>query len=342
MRIGAASARDRPQAGAGVAVLPVLGTISHRMGMFSASSGGTSTEALTREFRSLLADSSVSAIVLDVDSPGGSADGIDELATEIFKARGKKPITAVANTLMASAAYWLAASADEIVVSPSAEVGSIGVLAAHEDRSALMEKLGVKVSLVSAGKYKTEGNPFEPLSDEARANIQKRVDEAYGRFVRAVARGRSVPVDTVRNGFGEGRVVSAREAVRLGMADRVATIDEVIATMPTTSASSAASTNARLGAVSYEEHGQLVATDLALFVERTRDRIAYRRADPAGVDRPLLSEVQRRRLATLRDELTTLLAELDPPGGTPALSQTELFRLRARIHDMNLVLADAG
>ena len=136
---------------------------------------------------------------------------------------------AVANHLAASAAYWIATAADELVVSPSAEVGSIGVFAAHEDMSAALEKEGVKVSLISEGKYKTEANPYEPLSEEARAAVQSRVSEYYDAFVKAVARNRGVKAADVRGGFGEGRTVGARQAVQLGMADRVATLDETIA-----------------------------------------------------------------------------------------------------------------
>ena len=154
--------------------------------------------------------------------------GVEELSAEIFQARGQKPITAVANSLAASAAYWIATAADELVVTPSGEVGSIGVFAAHEDVSGMLEQAGVKVNLVSAGRYKTEGNPFEPLTEEARASIQGRVDEYYEQFVSAVARNRGVKRSEVRNGFGEGRVVGAKQAVSLGMADRVGTLDETI------------------------------------------------------------------------------------------------------------------
>ena len=228
-----AAARDRPKlrANGDIAILPVFGTISHRMGMMSEMSGGTSVEGLTRDFRALINDPSVAAIVLDVNSPGGTVSGIEELSAEIYKARGIKPISAVSNALCASAAYWLATAADELAVTPSGIVGSIGVFGTHEDWSSFYEQFGVNVTLISAGKYKTEGHPFGPLDDEARAAFQKRVDESYGMFTKAVARNRGVSVETVRNGFAEGRVVGARESVTLGMADRVATLDDVIATV---------------------------------------------------------------------------------------------------------------
>ncbi len=212
-----------------VAILPLFGTIIPRANLFSNTSGATSAEQFGKKFDELVNDPSVGAIVLDVDSAGGQVAGVDELSRKIYDARGKKPIVAVANHLAASAAYWIATAADELVVTPSGEVGSIGVFAAHEDISEALAQEGVKVTMISEGKYKTEGNPYEPLSEEARAAIQTRVSESYDAFVKAVARNRGVKAADVRSGFGEGRVVGARQAQSLGMADRIATLDETIA-----------------------------------------------------------------------------------------------------------------
>jgi len=218
-----------PSISGGIQILPLFGTIAPRANLMTETSGGTSAERFSAAFRQAVSDPNVGAIVIDVDSPGGSVQGVEELGAEIYKARGSKPIVAVANHLAASAAYWIATAADELIVSPSGEVGSIGVFAAHEDVSKAYEAQGVKTTLVSAGKYKTEGNPYEPLSEESRASIQKRVDEYYSLFTSAVARHRGVSVSDVRGGFGEGRVVGAKEALALGMVDRVATLDETIA-----------------------------------------------------------------------------------------------------------------
>lgn len=211
-----------------VAVLPLFGTIFPRANLMTEVSGATSAERFGAQFSELVDDPEIGAIVLDVNSPGGQVYGIDELTKTIFEARGKKPIIAVANHLMASAAYYVGTAADEVVVTPSGEVGSIGVFAMHEDDSAALEKDGIKLTLISAGKYKTEANPYEPLSEEARAAIQQSVDEYYDAFVQAVARNRGVKPSAVRNGFGEGRVVGARQAVELGMADRIGTLEETI------------------------------------------------------------------------------------------------------------------
>lgn len=225
----AGGGRDITRQRGDVAILPLFGVLSHRAGMIGAASGGTSLESFAALFRQTLSDERIAAVVLDVDSPGGAIAGVGELATEIYRARGTKPIVAVANGLAASAAYWIASAADEIVVTPSGEVGSIGVLTAHQDLSAAYAKLGVTTTLMFAGRFKTEGNEFEPLSEVARAAIEERVQEYYDMFVDAIARHRGVPRENVRDGYGEGRVVGARKAKSLGMVDRIATLEETVA-----------------------------------------------------------------------------------------------------------------
>lgn len=225
--MSAASAPAVRQSGS-IAILPLFGTITHRANMLSEFSGGTSTEKFAAQLRQVVSDPTVKAIVIDIDSPGGNVDGVDELSAEIFKARSQKPIVAVANSMAASAAFWIASAASEVVVIPSGLVGSIGVVAMHRDFSKQIENEGVKITLISAGRFKTEGNELEPLGDEAREAIQKLADHFMGMFVRAVARNRDVPINEVRNGFGEGRLVTAKDAKSLGMIDRVETMDQTL------------------------------------------------------------------------------------------------------------------
>ena len=236
--------RPADQTVGSVAVLPLFGTIFPRANLMTQMSGATSADMFGKQFDQLVNDPNVSAIVLDVNSPGGQVGGIPELADKIHAARGKKPIVAVANQLMASAAYWVGTSASELVVAPSAEVGSIGVFTSHADYSQQLANDGVNVTLISAGKFKTEGHPYGPLSAETIANIQARVDQTYQSFVDAVARNRGVSAATVRNDFGEGRTVRAQQAVALGMADRVATLEETIARLQGAGTSPAASVSA--------------------------------------------------------------------------------------------------
>ncbi|TCG08372.1 peptidase S49 [Paraburkholderia steynii] len=216
-----------------IAVLPFYGVSVQRTTMVEdiSGSGLMSIARFQSAFRAVVADDSIGGVLIDVDSPGGSVYGVQELADEIYKARGQKLIVAVANSLSASAAYWIASSAGEFYVTPGGEAGSIGVFAAHENWAAALEKAGVEATLISAGKYKTEGNPYGPLSDDAKAFMQSRVDSYYGAFTRAVARNRRTDVATVRSGMGEGRVYGATDAKAANMVDDVATFDQVLSRM---------------------------------------------------------------------------------------------------------------
>jgi signal peptide peptidase SppA len=228
-RIGIRDAVEQPAA-PGVAVIPVPGPIVPHAGMVDdTSSELTSIENLQKQFRAALADPFVGAVLFNIDSPGGSADLVPEFAAEILAARGgDKPIWAVANTDAASAAYFIASQADRLLVTPSGYVGSIGVYTAHTDISAAMEKAGVKTTLISAGEFKVDGNPFEPLTDTAAAEMQTQVDAIYEVFVQAVADGRGTDTKTVNDTFGQGRMVMAAEAVKRGMADGVATLEQAL------------------------------------------------------------------------------------------------------------------
>lgn len=218
-----------PRSGNGVAVLNLFGFLTPRADGMDVSSGGTGLEQFASVFRRAMATPDVRAIVLNVDSPGGTVAGTQELADEIASARGKgKRIIAVATGMMASAAYWIGSQADEVVGTPSAQVGSIGVMALHEDLSEQLRKAGVQVSVIKAGKFKAEGNPFEPLSDDARAAMQEKVDRTYATFVKAVARGRGVTATEVRNGYGQGRTLDVQAALEAKLIDRASTLDAVV------------------------------------------------------------------------------------------------------------------
>jgi len=157
-----------------------------------------------------------------------------ELVSEVRRAAETKRVVAIANDMAASAAYWIAAQADEVIATPEALVGSVGVFTMHQDWSEAMRQAGVATTFIQAGKHKTEGNPFEPLSDEARDHIQSIVDAAYAQFVGDVAKGRSregapVSVATVKADYGEGRVLTAKDAKAAGMVDRVETYTQAVA-----------------------------------------------------------------------------------------------------------------
>lgn len=215
-----------PKTDGGIGLITIQGVIGHRPG------GGYSANTYSAEvadwLRKMAANPSIGAIVLDIDSPGGTVAGLAEAADTINDVKAIKPVYAVANPEAASAAYHLGSQATRFFATPSGEVGSIGVWAAHVDLSGALTAAGIKVSLISAGKYKVEGNPFEPLGEVAREEIQRSVDMHYEAFLKSVALGRSTTPATVRDTFGQGRMVEAPRAKDLGMIDAIHTLGEVL------------------------------------------------------------------------------------------------------------------
>jgi len=213
----------------GVAVIPVIGAIAKRMNLFSRISGGVSTELLGNQIEHALDDNSVKAIVLEIDSPGGTVDGTFDLADEVYSKRGNKPIVAFASGLMASAAYAIGSAADEIYISgATTTVGSIGVVATHVDVSAAEKSRGTKTTEITAGKYKRVSTQYEPLSKDGRADIQATVDYLYSIFVDRVALFRGVSTETVIEDMADGRLFIGQQAIDAGLVDGVSTLDALI------------------------------------------------------------------------------------------------------------------
>jgi signal peptide peptidase SppA len=209
-----------------VAVINVTGPIFRYASLFTAISGATSVEMLATAFRAALDDPAASAIVLNIDSPGGQVAGISELATAIFEARAVKPIVAYADDLAASGAYWLASAANRIVASDTAQLGSIGVVANLDVRS--------KGPNVKSYQFVSSVSPKKRPdleTDEGRATIQERIDDLAAVFVSTVARNRGVSEDHVRADFGQGGVLIAAKAIAAGMADEIGTFEGLIATL---------------------------------------------------------------------------------------------------------------
>jgi signal peptide peptidase SppA len=207
------------------------GPITKRIGLFQDISGGTSVEKLKEEIGAAMQDSSVDEIILWVDSPGGSVDGTKEIADAIYAARGTKPMTAFIDGLGASAAYWIAAACDKIIIKDTTTmVGSIGVITTHKDVSKQEADRGVKTTVLTAGKYKAIDSQYGALSEEGAAMIQDRLDTLYSIFVQDVAKFRGVSVETVLTEMADGRVFLGQEAIDRGLVDGVSTLDALIAT----------------------------------------------------------------------------------------------------------------
>ncbi len=214
----------------GVAILPIVGSLVNRGAWIGASSGLVSYEGIAAQLREARADPEVRAILLDIDSPGGEATGMFATARLVSAINQTKPVLAFVNDVAASAAYGIASAASEVIVSPTSMVGSIGVVLTHFDRSGELEERGIKPTLIHAGAHKVDGHPFGPLSEAVRADLQAEVMKIYDQFVGLVAEGRAgqISADAIR--ATEARTYLGTDAIAQGLADRVASLDELIAT----------------------------------------------------------------------------------------------------------------
>jgi len=226
---GLAAAAGVPARQGSVAIVPVHGALYPRGGR-SLYGSFTGMDGLRSQVAQHAADPDVSAIIAHFDSPGGTVAGTPETAAAFKAAAAQKPVIAMVDSLAASAAYWIASQCSEIVMSPSGDVGSIGAMILHADMSEALAEMGIKLTMLRSeiSPAKNEAHPFAPLSDEATAFLQSRVDEAGVDFIKAVAAGRRTTQANVRDTFGKGRVYGAREALSRGMVDRVGTLDDVI------------------------------------------------------------------------------------------------------------------
>ncbi|HSB60126.1 MAG TPA: signal peptide peptidase SppA [Vicinamibacteria bacterium] len=175
-------------------------------------------------------DDHVRALVLRINSPGGTITASDVLYHELsqFKARRKVPVVASILDVGASGGYYVALAADRIVAHPTTVTGSIGVLMLTVNSGGLLEKVGVTASYIKSGPLKDMGSPFRALAPEERAIFQDLIDRLYGRFVTLVARERRLDESRVRT-VADGRVYLAPEALALGLVDRIGYLDDAIA-----------------------------------------------------------------------------------------------------------------
>jgi len=210
----------------GVLQIPVQGVLVNNFG-YAVGDMMTGYQYIRKAFERGMSDPAVRGIALVIDSPGGEVAGNFDLVDAMFEQRGAKPVRAFAAESAYSAAYSIATVADQIVVSRTGGVGSIGVVTAHVDMSEAMAKEGVKVTFIHYGKHKVEGNAYEPLSAGARARIQKRIDALGELFVATVARNRGLDEGAVRD--TEALTYMAADAVSIGLADTIGQFDDAVA-----------------------------------------------------------------------------------------------------------------
>lgn len=211
----------------GVGVLDIFGALTHRGGFDANSTYFLGYQQVARMFDEAMNDADVHSIVLNMDSPGGEVGGVFDLAEHIYQSRGVKPINAVAGNLSASASYLLSAATDEISVTQTGWVGSVGVVMRHADFSQALKNDGIKVTHIFAGSHKVDGNPYEALPDDVRAKFQSEIDALYTMFVAAVSRYTGLSEEAVRG--TEAQVFMGEAAVDARLAHRVETPDQLIA-----------------------------------------------------------------------------------------------------------------
>lgn len=203
-----------------VMVIPVQGLLTK-----DSPWAGTTYASISNAAEEAANDPKVKSIVLAVDSPGGEVTGLPETAALLGQVAMVKPVHAMVEGTSASAAYWLTSQATDITMSPSSEVGSVGVRIMHADISKMLEDAGIKITEMHAGEFKTEWSPFQSLSDGAKENMQTRLNSVHGDFLNDVTKGRGsrAKADITAAQYGGGRMFSSSAAMRHGLADAVQT-----------------------------------------------------------------------------------------------------------------------
>jgi signal peptide peptidase SppA len=321
----------------GVAILPITGPIFRFANLFTAYSGATSTQMLSTDFQALMDNSDVRAILISIDSPGGEAFGIGELASMIHLGAQQKPVAAYVSGMGASAAYWLASAAGEIVADSIAILGSIGVVLTVRSMKRAERQRGIdSYEIVSTQSPRKR---LEPESDEGRQALQETADAMAEVFVESVARNRGVSVETVLAEFGQGGVMVGKRAVGAGLADRIGSFESLLAelaggnarkpragigakTQPATGANSGGTMSkekgffARLFASLSDEEKQEAAADIIGVQQAASKAATQTPAPPAAAQeseevKKLRAENEKLRTDALEQRKATLKAEAE-------------------------------
>lgn len=260
----------------GVAVLDITGPIFRYADVFTMVSGATAISTLARDFTAVIEDPNVSSILLNIDSPGGEVAGINEFAQMVFEGRSRKPVIAYIDGYGASAAYWIASAAEEIVADKTALIGSIGVVAAVPNPDS---KSARDVQFVSSQSPKKRPNPN---TESGKEQLQAMVDDLAEVFVSTVARNRSTDIDTVLAEFGQGAVLVGEKAVVAGLADRIGSFESLLAEMASRRKPK------KMSAIAGEENDDMTIKDIkkrimAIFAEEPAEEMVEA-AEPEAAD----------------------------------------------------------
>lgn len=212
-----------------VAVLPVEGLLLSGESESALTMDVTGSRTISRLLRRAAENPSIRALVVYVDSPGGSAAAAQEIfqAIQRFKNRTGRPVIAAMGDVAASGGYYVAAAADKIYALPSTLTGSIGVIWQSINMEKLLAQLGIRAETLKAGRFKDVGSPFRPMAPQERELLQQLLNDVYEQFIADVAKGRRLPVAKVQ-AVADGRVLTGRMALRVGLVDELGTLDDAL------------------------------------------------------------------------------------------------------------------
>lgn len=312
-----------------IAVIDVNGRLAKRMDFFTeVCEGGTSTEKLLKDFQTCLENPNISSIVLHIDSPGGEAFGINEIASHITAAKGKKPIKAYVSGLGCSGAYWIASAADEIICDKSAFLGSIGVVSVWMDDTEFYKMLGIDKKVITSSNAPKKR--LDLNTAEGSAEFQAELDAIEKVFISAVGKNRDKKFAEVVNDFNQGGVLCGADAVKVGMADRIGSLEGVIAELKKSAK------NTKFGAektgefdMSFKDSFKNFAAAVGFNVTETETPIEAETETPIAVETSVNQtatetptapdlEAEKARLATEREQLFVKQAKVFADGEVSA------------------------
>ena len=307
----------------GIGVVAIEGPILRKPDLFARIFfGATSSEEIGDALREAAGREDIKAVFLNIDSPGGTVAGTPELANAVAVLDKKKPVYAFSSGLMCSAAYWVASQARAIYATPSAQVGSIGVVQAVIDNSAALDKAGIKVEVFSVGKYKAMGAPGTPLTDDQRDLISSNLAEIAGEFHAAVlAKKRAIPAEAM-----EGQTFSGKQAQRHNLAGMVTDRAEAMRRLRV------------YHAASVDTGSRAMDTPIEDQLSEAREQLASLQRDHQA-QTELLNE-ETATVTSLRGEVETLSAQLDTLTGERDAANEQVATLQSRVTELEASQAD--
>jgi len=211
-----------------IAIINIEGAIVGGSGGFGIFGSASGADDIARQIRRAGEDPSVKAIILRINSPGGSAAASQELHAEVCKARENgKIVVASMSDVATSGGYYVACASDKIVANPGTITGSIGVIFSQLQYSELLERYGIRANVIKSGKYKDIGSPFRNMTAEERQILQDMIDDIYIQFVQAVAEGRQMNENEVLE-LADGRILTGRQAKEVGLVDELGNFQDAV------------------------------------------------------------------------------------------------------------------